>query len=163
MAQWQNTVIRELMPLLGDFGNRGREEREAIARLLRMNVSDRQIDDAIKLLEMLKFIKKDRKGNYRKTDAAIKADKKTPAAFKMLSQFTDLGKSIINTTDPEHRLFKIAVLSMNRAIRAVIEKRIDEMCQEIVGLSGSASGKADRLYAMNIQFFPLTRLPEEEK
>ena len=161
MADWENTVIRELLPLLSSFGNRNGEERTDLAQLLRMKITDRQIDDAIQLLERLKFIKKNKTGNYAKTDAAIKTDKKTPAAFRALCQFMDFGKSIINTTDPQFRLFKIAVMGMNSENYAVIENKINEVCREIVSIAGTSSSEADRLYAMNIQFYPLTRLPEE--
>jgi uncharacterized protein (TIGR02147 family) len=162
MAEWENTVVRELLPLVSTFGNRNGEERNVLAQLLRMKISDRQIDEAIQLLDRLKFIKKNNRGNYQKTNTAIKAQKKTPAAYRALCQFMDLGKSIINKTDSRYRLFKVAVLSMNKENCAVIEKKINEACQEIVAIAGSSTAEVDRLYAMNIQFFPLTKLPEED-
>ncbi|MBN1577720.1 MAG: TIGR02147 family protein [Chitinispirillaceae bacterium] len=161
MAEWQNAVIRELLPLADDFGNRNPDEREALAQLLRMKVTDRQIDEAIRLLDALKFIRKNAKGSYRKTGSTIRAEKKTPAAFRALCQFMDLGKSIINTTDPRYRLFKVAILGMNKETFTILEKKIDEACREMITIAGASVPHIDRLYAMNIQFFPLTKLPEE--
>jgi len=161
LSDWHNSVVRELLPLAKAFANRDANEREALARLLRRKIPEGQIDSAIRLLESLNFIRRDRDGNYVKSEVAIKNGDKTPAAFRTLCQFTDLGKSIINTTDPLYRLFKIAVLSMNEENFAVIEKKINDVCSEIVALSGTSQRPPDRLYALNIQFFPLTRLPEE--
>lgn len=163
LSDWHNSVVRELLPLAEAFANRDTGEREALARLLRVRISEGQIDIAIKLLESLKFIRRDKQGNYVKSAVAIKNGDKTPAAFRTLCQFTDLGKSVINTTDPLYRLFKIAVLSMNEENFAVIEKKINDVCSEIVALSGTSQTPPDRLYALNIQFFPLTRLPGESK
>ena len=162
MAEWQNTVIRELLPLVGDFGNRNPDERTALAQLLRVKLTDRQIDEAIRLLESLRFIKKNTRGNYRKTATTIRAENQSPAAFRTLCQFMELGKSVINTTDPLYRLFKVAVMSMNKETCAIIEKKISDVCREIVEIAATGSD-VDRLYALNLQFFPLTKLPEERK
>ena len=161
MSEWHHTVIRELLPLLGDFGNRNGEERARLARLLRVNLTDRQIDEAITILEKLKFIRKNEDGNFEKSDSTIRIEQKSPAAYRALCRFLDMGKSIIPATDSLYRLFKVAVLGMNRDTAAVIEKKINDLCQEIVSIAGTA--EPDRLYAMNIQFFPLTRLPEENE
>jgi uncharacterized protein (TIGR02147 family) len=161
MAQWHHTVVRELLPLLRNFGNRNGEERARLARLLRTELTDRDIDEAVKLLEELRFIKKDKEGNYIKSDSTIRIEQKSPAAYQALCRFLDLGKTIIPATDPLYRLFKVAVLGMNRDTAAAIEKKINEVCQEIVQIAGAGTPETDRLYAMNIQFFPLTRLPEE--
>ncbi len=161
MAEWHHTVIRELLPLFDGFGNRNAAERAALSQKLRVKITDRQIDEAIELLEKLKFIRKNARGNYIKTEATIKTGTKTPAAFRTLCQFTDLGKNIINNTDPLYRFFKIAVLGLTGEMSPIIEKKINEACEEIVSVAGSATNAPDRLYAMSIQFFPLTRLPEE--
>lgn len=161
MAHWQNVVVRELLPLLSAFGNRSAAERAELAAKLRIPITDKQIDSAIALLESLRFIRKDAEGNYRKTDTTIRAETRSPAAYKMLCQFTDLSKEIINTSEVQDRLFKVAILSMSKENRAIIEKKLDAVCQEIVEIAGADSESADRLYGMNIQFYPLTKLPEE--
>jgi uncharacterized protein (TIGR02147 family) len=163
MAQWYHMVIRELLPLLPEFGNRTQEERHALSKLLRVRLTDRQIDETIKLLERLKFIQRNEQGNFEKTDAAIRSEKKSPAAYTTLCQFMDIGKTIINTTDIPSRLVKMAVLSMNSDIFSIIERKINEAFQEIADIAGTAKPDIDRLYAINIQLFPLTRLPEEER
>jgi uncharacterized protein (TIGR02147 family) len=161
MANWQNLVIRELLPLLSAFGNRSAAERAELAAKLRIPITDKQIDSAIALLESLRFIRKDDSGNYRKTDTTIRAETRSPAAYKMLCQFTDLGKEVINTSEVQDRLFKVAILSMNKENRAIVDKKLDSVCQEIVEIAGADDESADRLYGMNILFYPLTKLPEE--
>lgn len=162
MTSWRNAAVRELLGIFMDFGNRSPDERKQLSALLRVPVSDRQIDDAVMLLEKLKFIKKNSRGNYRKTETTIKAEKKSPSAYQALCQFVDLGKSVINTTEPDYRSFKVAVLGLDRDTHAIIQKKLDEVCHDIVNLSGATTSVSDRLYALNIQFFPLTRLPEEK-
>ncbi|MBN1756668.1 MAG: TIGR02147 family protein [Chitinispirillaceae bacterium] len=159
MAEWYHTVIRELLPLLEGFGNRSAGERRQLASLLRVPLTDRQIDEAITLLEELKFIRKNSEGNYEKSDTTIRVEQKSPAAYQALCRFLDVGKSVITSTDPLYRLFKVAVLGTNRDTAVLIEKKINEVCQEIVQIAGAS--ESDRLYALNIQFFPLTKLPEE--
>ena len=163
MAEWQNSVLRELLPLLGGFGNRSQDERAAIMKILRPQITDKQIDDAIGLLESLKFIKRKPNGDYVKTGSILRGDNKTSAAYRALCQLVDIGKRVINVVKPEHRLFKSVVLSMSRETYTVIEMKINDFCYSLLELVSKENGKKNRLYNMNIQFFPLTRLPEEKK
>jgi len=162
MAEWHHAVIRELLPLLPEFGNRNEEERRQLARLLRVKLTDRQIDESITLLESLKFVRRNKQGNFEKTDTTIRVEKKTPAAYKTLCEFMNMAKTVINTTDAATRLVKMAVLNLDAEAYAIIEKKLNEAFQEIVEVAADKKGDADRLYAMNMQFFPLTRLPGEE-
>jgi uncharacterized protein (TIGR02147 family) len=163
MAEWQNSVIRELLPLLPGFGNRNAAERTELAKILRPKLSDKQIDDAVELLESLKFIRRNKNGDYVKTDSIIRGEKKTSVAFVTLCQLVDIGKKIINIVKPEHRSFKTVVLGLTKETYSVIEKRINDFCFEILEIAGRDKNRVDRLYNMNIQFFPLTWFPEKEK
>lgn len=161
MTEWHHVIIRELLPLITNFGNRDKHERQELAQKLRVKLTDDQINTAIQVLESLKFIRKNSEGNYEKTEMAIRLDKKSPAAHATLCQFMDLAKSAIATTESGSRMAKMAVIGMNSEAFAIIERKINEAFQEIVEIAGTAGTSPDRLYALNLQLFPLTRLPDE--
>jgi uncharacterized protein (TIGR02147 family) len=161
MDKWFYSVIRELLPLCPEFGNRNSAERLALARKLRIILSDSQIDEAVRVLEELKFIRRDASGAYRKTGKGIRAEK-TRAAQHLISRLIDHGKTIVDETDPKFRLIKTSLLCLSKATSGDIEKKINDFCREIADDAGADQTGIDRLYAMNIQFFPLTKLPEEE-
>jgi len=162
LAEWYHAVVRELLPLFPEFGNRNEGERKELAGLLRLKLTDMQIDASIKLLESLKFIRKNKNGNYEKTDTALRVEKKTPAAYKTLCDFMNIAKTVVNSTDASSRMVKAAVLSLNSEAYSIIEKKLNEAFQEIADIAADAAPAVDRLYTVNIQFVPLTKLPGEE-
>lgn len=161
MAEWYHAVVRELLPLFPDFGNRDETERRKLAGLLRIKLTEQQIDASVTLLENLKFIRKNSDGNYEKTDIALRVEKKTPAAYKTLFDFMNIAKTVINSTDSSARMVKMGVLSLSGEACSIIEKKLNEAFQEIVDIAADAAPAVDRLYTVNIQFVPLTKLPGE--
>lgn len=162
MSEWQNAVLRELIPLLTDFGNRDSEERQEIIRKLRPNITETQINKAIELLESMKFIIKDKKGNYSKTGQIIRGEKPY-FAINTLSKLVNIGNRIIGVAKPEHRQFRSLILPISEEIYPLVLKCIDTFCQDIIDIIGEGSKKADRLYDMNLQFFPLTHFKDGEE
>jgi uncharacterized protein (TIGR02147 family) len=158
---WRYTVIREMLPLLSGFGNRSAEERTEMAKLLRPDITDKQIDEAIRLLESMKFVRKDRNGNYVKKDNIIRGENTPRIAHTALCQLVDIGKTVINQVDPESRRFKTLVLNVTKEICDMVQNKIDDFCHEILDLASKDGENGDRIYTMNIQFYPLTKFPEK--
>jgi uncharacterized protein (TIGR02147 family) len=159
MSEWQNAVLFELIPLLNKFGNRNSEERQDVIRKLRPNITETQINKAIELLESMKFIAKDKKGNYVKTDKILRGDKPY-FIINTLSKLVNIGNRIVGVTKPEHRQFRSLFLPVSEEVYTIMQKRIDTFCQDLIDITRKASKKADRLYNMNLQFFPLTRFED---
>jgi len=160
MTEWQNAVLRELIPLLTDFGNRNSEERQNVVKMLRPAITETQIQKAIELLESMKFITKDKKGNYVKTDQIIRGEKPY-FAVNTLSKLVSIGVRIIGVAKSEHRQFKSLILPIAEEHYPLIRKSIDKFCQELLDIVGKGKSKPDRLYNMNLQFFPLTHFNDE--
>lgn len=161
LSNWYLSAIREVLQFYPGFGNRNREERLRLSRFFCVKMTEEQICEAIDILERLGFIAKNEAGNYRKTAQNIRSVQKTPAAYKTLCHHMQMAQTIINTAPPASRVFKTMVLSMTEETYLLIENKINELSREIYSLLNKEKHREDRLYSLSMQFFPLTKLPEE--
>jgi uncharacterized protein (TIGR02147 family) len=161
LSSWELSAIREFLHFHDGFKNLDAEERKKLAGCFLPKISDEQIKNAIQTLESLEFIKKDAHGNYRKTKQNIRSVKKTPAAYRTLCQNMKHALEIINTASPENRIFKNVIVSISSPTYEIIEKKVQEFCKEILDIASNDAYPEDRLYSLGLQFFPLTKLPED--
>ena len=75
----------------------------------------------------------------------------------------NIAKTVVSTSDVTSRMVKMGILALNSEAYSIIERKLNEAFQEIVDIATDTTTANDRLYAMNIQFVPITRLPGEEQ
>ncbi len=163
LSSWEISAIREILQFHRNFGNRNADERRELADRFLPKLTDDQIVKAVETLKSLGFIRKDGRGNYRKTGQNLRSVKKTPAAYLTLCQNMKHALEIINTASPESRLFKNLIISVSAQAYEIIENRIQEFSKEILDIVSNDSLPEERLYSLGIQLFPLTKLPEIRK
>jgi uncharacterized protein (TIGR02147 family) len=157
LSSWEVSAVREFLHFYKNFKNIDDEERKDLVSNFLPKLTVDQIDKAIKVLESLKFIKKDAQGNYRKTSHNIRSVTKTPAAYMTLCQNMKHALEIINTAPLESRIFKNVIVSISSQTYAIIEKRIQEFSKEILDIVSHDTLPEDQLYSLGVQFFPLTK------
>jgi uncharacterized protein (TIGR02147 family) len=163
LSTWELSAIREFLHFYKGFKNLDSKEREKLADCFLPKITEQQVAKAIEILESLGFIKKDSKGCYRKSSQNIRCINKTPAAYLTLCQNMKHALQIIDQVDPETRIFKNLIVSISAPAYKILEKKIQEFCKEILNIVSNDSNPEDRIYSLSIQFFPLTKLPEDKK
>lgn len=163
LSSWEISAIREFLHFYKNFKNRNDDERKDLACNFLPKLTVDQLDNAIEILESLKFIKKDVDGNYCKTSHNIRSVEKTPAAYLTLCQNMKHALEIINTAPSEARIFKNVIVSISSQTYSVIEKRIQEFSKEIIDIVSNDTLPEDQLYSLGVQFFPLTRKLKGDK
>lgn len=153
-SQWYHAAIREMLyyhPCKGDFKELGRR--------LNPPVPAAKVAKAVKLLESLGMIARDAKGCYRQ-------------AVKMLTT-DDLGASL-HLDNFQAETMRLAIEALDRhprelrdlsTITATLSAESVEKVKAAIGALRATvltlaeqDEKVDRVYQMNIQLFPLTRI-----
>lgn len=163
LSSWELPAIREFLHFYDGFKNLDTADRRKLADCFLPKIPEEQVDKAIQTLESLGFIKKDTHGNYRKTGHNIRCIKKTPASYRTLCQNMKHALQIIDFSPQDVRIFKNVIVSISSPTYQIIEKKVQAFCKEILDIVSKDTHPEDRLYSLNLQFFPLTRLPEDEK
>ncbi len=161
LSSWELSAIREFLHFHNGFRNLDSEERKNLADCFLVKVSEEQVVKAIKILETLGFIKKEKNGCYKKTTHNIRCPEKTSAAYLTLCQNMRHALQVINQAAPETRIFKNLIVSTSAPTYKIIEKRIQDFCKEILDIVSKDTNPEDRLYSLGLQFFPLTILPDD--
>ncbi len=154
--KWYYVAILEVLdyhPFKGDYG--------ALARLLVPSIKPREAQKAIEVLERLGFIKKTAQG-WEKTEALITAGEGWKSAFiaNFLLTAMDLAKEAFIRQPVESREIAAQTVSVSAAGVAAIREKMRNLRKEILELA-KRDTKADRVYQINLQAFPLA-LPAKE-
>ncbi len=151
--EWYYSAIRELLNFY-DF----KDDYQALAKKLNPSIRPEQAKKAIKTLEKLGIIKKDKNGYYRQTSALIS----TGEEFKSLNVWNfqtatiDLAREAINRHPKEHRDISTITLTLSEDSFKQAKAELDAVRKRLLGLA-EKDKKVDRVYQINLQIFPLTK------
>ena len=150
--KWYYAAVREIFAL-EDFGG----DADRIARTLRPPIKPAEARDAISLLLRLKLIRKTSQGGYRKVDNVVSSGYEAdPALMRgVIADNLDLSRRALDAYPPKTRPFSYLTLSVSEASFARIRDKIRVFRKEMLEIAVE-DGQADRLYQMNLQFFPLS-------
>ena len=154
--KWYYVAILEVLdyhPFKGDFGG--------LARMLVPPIKPREAQKAVEVLERLGFVRKAGQG-YEKTDALITAGEGWKSAFigNFLLTAMDLAKEAFIRQPLDRREIAAQTVSVSAAGVAAIKEKMRILRMEILELA-KRDTKADRVYQINLQAFPLA-LPAKE-
>jgi uncharacterized protein (TIGR02147 family) len=155
--KWYYVAIRSLLDIYKFRGN-----YRSLATQLNPPITAAEAKEAITLLEKLKFIKKDSDGVYRVTDAHVSTPEKWQdiAISTYQKEVIKMSSLSIDRNPKETRDISTITMSINkecfedikqiiRECRTAIIKRVDLIPDD---------QKSDRLYQLNIQFIPLSKI-----
>jgi uncharacterized protein (TIGR02147 family) len=151
-SKWYNLAIRELACAFdwkGDY--------LLLGKRVRPQISKREAREAVELLLQLGLLKKKVDNTYAQSDRHLTSSPEMVAATirKLSQQYGELGIQAIQMFAPEER--DISVLQMG-----VSQENVQLIKQEIMGFKDrlkriiANQEKMDRVYALNIQLFPLS-------
>ncbi len=158
-SKWYYSAIREMIGFI-----RFKDDFAALARSLEPSIRPDQAEKAIRVLEDLQFICKDEKGIYRRTQNLVTTGPEVESLNVANYQIAcmDLAKEAIDRHDPELRDLSTLTLSLSPEAFSVFKEEIISFRKRLLGLEQKFL-KADTVYQLNTQFFPLTKVPGKEK
>lgn len=151
--EWYYSAIRELLNFY-EFKN----DYPALAKKLNPSIRPEQAKKAIKILDKLGIIKKDKNGYYRQTSALIS----TGEEFKSLNVWNfqaatmDLAREAISRHPKEQRDVSTLTLTLSEDSFNQAKVELDAVRKRLLGLA-EKDKKVDRVYQINLQIFPLTK------
>jgi uncharacterized protein (TIGR02147 family) len=157
--KWYYSAIRAVLhyyPFNGDF--------KKLAKAIVPSISPAEAKKAVLILERLGFVKMTETGFYQLTTKHISSGFDTDAVVinNFLINTLDIAKNAFYQFPKEKRSFSALTASISGAGYEKIKQRINEFRAELVDIIGK-DDDIDRVYQVNLQLFPLTNLPEEEK
>jgi uncharacterized protein (TIGR02147 family) len=156
--KWYYVALLEVLdyhPFKGDYS--------ALARMLVPAIKPREARKAIEVLERLGFIRRlPGKRGYEKTDALISAGEGWKSAYisNFLLTAMDLAKEAFIRQPLDKREIAAQTVSISADTLGLIKERMKNLRKEILELA-KRDQKADRVYQINLQAFPLALPPKE--
>jgi uncharacterized protein (TIGR02147 family) len=139
-------------------------DHEELGRLLNPAITAAEARDAVDLLLRLKLIRKTAHGGHETTDRVvlpgpqISPTQVRPALYGHL----DLARRALEEFAPRQRPFSYLTLSVSESSFQQIHEKLRVLSREIFGLV-TQDQEVDRLYQLNLQFFPLSEVIKRRK
>ncbi len=152
--------IREFVNLF-DF----REDPAWIRARLQTDVSQSEIAEALRTLESSGLLQRDRDGRLALSERYYDTVRDVPSAT--VRRFHDraarLAQKMLRVAPVERRDYSATFLTLSRARLPELKARIREFRDQLIGEFDTIDGRGDEVYQMNVQLFPLTRSPPNDK
>ena len=153
-SNWHYSAVRAFFSM----ETRERDPSRIAAKLF-PEVSAEKVEAAIKVLLELELIKKTANG-YTVTNKHITTppDVKAAAARKHVHELTRLSLDVLDRSPPELRQFNTLMFDVSPHGFAALKDRMRSFLEEVREIVDRDQGE-DRIYTLNLQFFPNSRLP----
>jgi uncharacterized protein (TIGR02147 family) len=158
-ASWWNVALREelnIMAFSGDFND--------LAARFQPDVTVSQVKRAFGFLQKMGLIQEDSAGIYSPSESFIESDGTTrPSEVKSFQkEMLGLAITALDRIPKQDRDISTLTVSTTRSCIETIRGRLAELRNEIVDLVKNEE-KAEEVYQINFQVFPLTRNIQREK
>lgn len=151
--RFENQVLRELAPAIKN------PEASELAEMCVPQITAGAAEDALRFLLQNGFLKKDRRGSYRRTKKSISSggNAAMPVILRnMQKQMCDFAKAAIENVAPEDRDISGLTVGVTREAFDRIRKELAECRRRIVAIA-TEHDKTEQVYRLNLQLFPLSR------
>lgn len=151
-SEWYHPAIRELASLpafRGDYA--------ALGRSLRPSISAKQARESVDLLLRLGLLLKTAQGRFAQADGAVQtADELTSyIILRYQKEGIRLADGALESIGPEDRDVSTITAGVSRECFFAIKKEIQAFRRHVSKLVEKDKGQ-DRVYQLNMQFFPLS-------
>lgn len=163
-SKWYYVAIRELLSYV-----RFKDDYHMLANALNPSIRPDQAKKAISILEKLNLIKKDKMGYYRRCDPVITTGYPQGDKRVTLLNIMNFQKTMIDMAKGAYDKTQIKQIDMSTLTLGISEDTYSTMKEEIANFRKKLLGIAekdrvpDRVYQLNYQFFPLSKLKGEGK
>lgn len=158
--QWYHGVLRSLLSI---HTFRGQNHRR-LGALLEPAVDAESVRKSLDLLERSGLAVRDEDGAWRVPDRLVSTGDgwKGAAIRSHQREMIRLSERAVDEIPREERDVSSLTLPFSASLLEVARERLRAFRQEMLALSGECE-KEDRIYQLNLQFFPVARLPPEAK
>ena len=148
---WKNQVVRELAPMMPGA------TPGQIAKTCCNEISAAEVSKSLEFLTKAGFLKKGADGSYRQTEKNVAASKEgmAYAVHAMQHKMLQLADESIERFEPQERSVSSVTFTVNRECYERIVQEIDSFRRKIAAMPSEIE-KADQIYHLNMQLFPLT-------
>ena len=157
-SEWYHPVIRELVCMRRFDGDAAR-----LAKGLRPAITAKQARESIAHLVKLGLLEKTAQGRYRQTDGSIQTEDELSSFLILRYQKENLrlAEEALDAVDPEARDISTLTAGVSQACFLAVKKEIQAFRRHLSKLVDKDAGQ-DRVYQLNLQFFPVTENPQSE-
>jgi len=161
-SKWYYSALRALLSYA-----RFKDDYTTLAASLNPPIKPDEARKAIETLERLGFIGRDEKGYYQVSDALISTGRLTADASVQTMNVMGFQKAMADLGKDAYDRFSTDSLDMSSLTLSISEATYREMKEEITTLRRKLLLKAeqepapDRVYQLNYQFFPLTKIDKK--
>ena len=153
LSTWYLPVLRELAATTGFT-----EDPEVLARAVQPAITPAAAREALKTLQALGLLRRDKDGRLRPSDASVV----TPHEVQGLAVHNYHRGMMERALDslgcpPEERHLCGVTVSIPEAMVPQIKRELDAFQERLLELCDSSEVARERVYQVNLQFFPLTR------
>lgn len=154
-SEWYHVVIRELVAMPGF-----REDPTWIARMLNFQITPTMAQKTIDLLLRLRLVERDAKKRLHRTNVTITsgAEVKSLALRKFHKEMLAKAQEALDMLAANERDITTLTIPIATSRLPLIKEKLDEIRKEILALAEEKHQPADRVYQLNLQLFPITKL-----
>jgi uncharacterized protein (TIGR02147 family) len=156
--KWYNSVIFALLDVI-DF----KSDYKSLARKLYPAITPKQAKDAIILMKQLGLIRKNQQGFWKTSDKSIAAG--TYARDELIKQYQlqcleQAKRMMLSGNSKPHNISTMTVSISAKAFQ-LIEKKLQKFKSEVRAIVHKEYDASDRVYQLNIQYFPHSTWEED--
>ncbi len=156
--KWFYAAVREMVSLQEFHG-----DYKKLADMLDPPITPGEATDAINLLLKLKLIRKNAQGHFEKVDKVVSSGNGNPDLVKpALRENLELASKALDQFAPKIRPFSYLTLSISETSFLILSEKLRSFRKEILEIA-SQDEAADRLYQLNFQLFPLSKVVKRGK
>ena len=159
-SKWYYVAIHELLSYI-----KFKEDYKLLANTLSPSIRPDQAKKAIEILTKLNLITTDDKGYYCRCDYVLTTGYPKPEDKRVsLLNIINFQKEMIHLADKAYNTKDLKSIDMSTLTLCISEKTYLEMKEEIANFRKKLLSmaeydiKPDRIYELNYQFFPLTKM-----
>ncbi len=154
-SKWYYTAVREVLDIFKFNG----EDYGELAKMVSPPITAVEAKKAVELLLGMGFIRKNKDGYFEQVDPFITTGYEAPlvATTNFLMSTLDLAKQAIDRYPRDRRSISALSFSVSSDGYKAIDERLKTFRREILEIA-KADKNRDRIYHVNFQIFPLSRL-----
>ena len=160
-GEWYIPAVRELIACAGF-----REDPRWIAATLRPNITQRQAEHALRVLDELGFVRRDPSGRLAQSEPVVATGDDRPLGHHIVSfhrAMLERAADALDHVERDEREVAALTLSLSAEQFQLFKQRLYEVRQELLAAAveaADAGAVLDRVVQINFQMFPLAQVDE---
>lgn len=163
-SQWYSVVLRELIEVI-PCRDASEETCRKLAKYFEPKIPLEQLRQALMDLESLGLLQHRENGAFTVKERFITSGADIPQVVinRVLMQFMDLAKISVDKFPKAQRSLSTLTVSVSEKGYGRIREKIDQFRREILSMVNEEDEDIDRVYHLNLHFFPVTRPYRERR